>query len=88
MGKKNLYGLLKIDYGKIHVEHHYSFIKRKVFAEEYIGKNINNYKYMCFNGEPKFLYINKKVDKKEYQTFFDITLSFIIMPLSLHTKKK
>ena len=72
LAKKKLNGWLKIDYGKNNAEHHYSFIKRKVFAEEYIGKNINNYKFMCYNGEPKFIYINKKVDKREYQTFFDI----------------
>ena len=70
--KKQLYNWLQIDYSKIHCEYHYSFIRRKVFAEEYIGKILNNYKFMCYNGEPKFLYINKKVNGREYQTFFDI----------------
>ena len=70
--KKQLNDWLKIDYGQVHCEHHYSFIERKVFAEEYIGKNLNNYKFMCYNGEPKFIYINNKINNREYQTFFDI----------------
>ena len=42
---------LKIDYGKIGAEYHYSFIKRKVFAEEYIGANLNNYKFFCYDSK-------------------------------------
>ncbi len=70
--KKQLHDWLQIDYGKIGLEYHYSLIKRKVFAEEYIGKHLNNYKFLCFNGEPKFVFIYKKVDGIEYRTFFDI----------------
>ena len=39
--KSTLSKWLKIDYGKRGAEFHYSFIKRKAFAEEYIGKNLN-----------------------------------------------
>ena len=70
--KNKLYDWLQVDFGKVHCEHHYSYIERKAFAEENIGKDINNYKFMCYNGEPKFIYINKKINKREYQTFFDI----------------
>ena len=70
--KQKLYDWLQIDYGKINCEFHYSFIKRKVFAEEYIGKHLNNYKFLCYNGVPKYVFIYKKVDGIEYRTFFDI----------------
>ena len=71
--KQQLKKWLKIDYSDVWGEFHYSFIKRKVFAEEYIGKQLNNYKFMCYHGIPRFLYIAKKEDKEHrYRTFFDI----------------
>ena len=70
--KQQLYDWLQIDYGKNNAEFHYSFVKRKVFAEEYIGKQLNNYKFLCYNGEPKFVLLYKKVDGIEYRTFLDI----------------
>ena len=63
---------LEIDYGNIHKEMHYSFIKRKVFAEEYIGKDLNNYKFFCCNGIPRYVYIHQEIDNKKYRTFFDM----------------
>lgn len=42
-------------------ESHYHWIERKVFVEEFIeveGQNdIPDYKFLCFNGEPKFMQI-------------------------------
>ena len=70
--KQQLYDWLQIDYGKNNAEFHYSFVKRKVFAEEYIGKQLNNYKFLCYNREPKFVLLYKKVDGIEYRTFLDI----------------
>jgi len=37
-------------------EYQYKSIKPLVFAEEYLGANIIDYKFYCFNGFPKFLY--------------------------------
>ena len=70
--KSTLSKWLQIDYGKKGSEFHYSFIKRKVFAEEYIGKNLNNYKFLCYDGVPRTVFIYKKADGKEYRTFFDM----------------
>ena len=72
LAKKKLSNWLSIDYGKNGAEFHYSFINRKVFAEEYIGKYLNNYKFLCYQGIPKFIFIYKKVEGKEYRTFFDM----------------
>ena len=41
--KKLLKDWIKIDYGKIVAEFHYSLIKRKIFVEEFIGNNLKNY---------------------------------------------
>ena len=86
---------MKIDYGKIGAEYHYSFIKRKVFAEEYIGKNLNNYKFFCYHSKPIFIYLSKKVGKNKYRTFFDMNwnrLDFDCItrsdPINNYTKPK
>ena len=70
--KNTLSHWLQIDFSKKSTEFHYSFIKRKAFAEEYIGNNLNNYKFFCYNGIPRFIYILKKVEGKSYNTYFDI----------------
>jgi len=51
---------LTIDYGKQRAEFHYSFIKRRIFAEEYLGENPLNYRLFCYNDEPKYLYTSIK----------------------------
>ena len=70
--KKKLSNWLKVDYGNISGEFHYRFIKRKIFAEEYIGKALNNYKFFCYHSIPKFVYLSKKIKKRKYRTFFDM----------------
>ena len=70
--KRSLANWLQIDFGEKKTEFHYSFIKRKAFAEEYIGNNLSNYKILCFHGTPRFLYLTKKYGKKEYLTYFDM----------------
>jgi hypothetical protein len=69
--KKKLNHWLNIDYGELGTEFHYSFIKRKIFVEEYIGSMPINYKFLCYNGEPKYLYA---AIKNEYRNanFFDM----------------
>ena len=56
---KKLKGWLKEDFGAFNVEKHYSRIKpRKIICEEYLGDSITDYKFFCFNGEPKFIYVS------------------------------
>ena len=54
--KQKINHWLTIDYGEKNAEFHYSFIKRKIFVEQYFGSNPVNYKFLCYNGEPKYLY--------------------------------
>lgn len=59
---------LSIDFGMVQFEPHYSNIKRKIIAEKFMtdGKNfdLTDYKFWCFNGEPKYccFYTNRSVD--------------------------
>ena len=70
--KKNLHDWLQYDYGANTGQFHYSFIKRKAFAEEYIGSSLNNYKFMCYNSVPIFVYLSKKFNNRKYRTFYDM----------------
>ena len=50
---------IKINYGLFGFEYQYLKVKRKIFAEKYLSDNINDYKVYCFNGEPKFIRVQK-----------------------------
>ena len=58
-------------------EFHYSFIKRKIFLEEYIGDNLKNYKFLCYNGQPKYVYVSLVVGNNKYRNFYDMNWNFL-----------
>ena len=93
--KMNLSNWMKINYGKQTAEYHYMFIKRKIFAEEFIGDSLNNYKFFCYNSKPIFIYLSKKIGHNKYRTFFDMNwnkLDFDCItekdPINNYTKPK
>ena len=59
------------------MEFHYSFIKRKIFAEEFIGDDLKNYKFMCYNGKPKYVYLSITEKNKKYRNFYDMEWNFL-----------
>lgn len=63
---------LKEDFGAFNIEKHYSKIKpRMITCEEYLGDCITDYKFFCFNGEPKFMYVsNDLVHDRQAQIGF------------------
>ena len=65
------------DFGEKNAEFHYSFIKHKIFAEEYIGKNLKNYKFLCYNGKPKYIYLSIKEGEQKYRNFYDMNWNFM-----------
>lgn len=48
---------LKLDYGKFSFESFYSNIPRKIIAEKYLADNIKDYRFHCFNGEQKNIFV-------------------------------
>lgn len=50
------------DFSKLYEEWGYKNIPRRIIAEKYMkegdGIGITDYKFFCFNGEPKFLYVS------------------------------
>lgn len=53
----------------------YKSIKPRILAEKYMvdesGTELKDYKFFCFNGEPKFLFIAKDRGLENHQTKFD-----------------
>lgn len=73
--KKQLKKWLKEDFGAFNIEIHYSKIKpHKIICEEYLGENITDYKFFCFNGEPKFIYVSNDLvhDRQAQIGFFNL----------------
>jgi len=68
---------MNTDYGQIGYEHHYSLINKKILIEEYIGGTLKNYKFLCYNGKPKYVYVSIKEGEKKYRNFYDMNWNFI-----------
>ena len=61
------------DFGEFNTELHYSQIKnRKIICEEFLGDCITDYKFFCFNGEPKYIYVSRDLihDRQAQIGFF------------------
>ena len=65
--KLQLNNWMKINYGLINSEYVYINIKKKIFAEKYLGDDINVYKIDCYNGNPKFIRAYKHLPNKGYK---------------------
>jgi len=66
--KKLLNQWKNINYGLVGFEYQYLNIKRKLFAEKYLCDDAKDYKIYCFNGEPKFI----RVQKNSFDNSFKI----------------
>ena len=72
---KQLLKWLHEDFGSFNVEPHYSKIRqKKIICEEYLGENIIDYKFFCFNGVPRFLYVSSNLihDRQAKIGFFNL----------------
>ena len=70
---KQLNKWLKEDFGAFNAEPHYSPIKGRIICEKYLGGDMTDYKFFCFNGKIEFMYIVKRAaDKRNtlYTTCF------------------
>ena len=59
--RNKLDGWLNLNYGFRNFEFQYININKKIFAEQFLLDNINDYKVYCFNGEPKFIRVQRKL---------------------------
>lgn len=54
--KMRLNKAIHMDLYKLTREWPYKNVKPKIFAEEYLGSNLQDYRVYCFNGQPKLIY--------------------------------
>jgi len=55
---RRIHKWMKEDFGSFNIEPHYSKIEPHITCEEYLGDCIVDYKFFCFNGEPKYIYVS------------------------------
>ena len=58
---------MKVNYGLANSEYVYINVKKKIFAEKYLGEDIKIYKIDCYNGNPKFIRAYKHLADKNYK---------------------
>lgn len=51
------------DFSKVTCEPHYAKIPRRILCERFLGTEIANYKFFCFDGMPRFFYVSRNVDE-------------------------
>lgn len=59
---------------------HYSNIEHKIIAEEYLENNnhdLYDYKFLCFNGEPKYIWVDTQRFTKHARDFFDLDWNYL-----------
>lgn len=70
--KRKLSRSLRRNYYRTTREYQYRDIKPRIIAEEFLGENLTDYKFFCFNGEPKFMYIEEETGESREQAIFDM----------------
>ena len=61
--KQKLKYWININYGLLQNEFQYLFVKRRIFAAPYLCDKIIDYEFYCFNGNPKFLRVQKTLNE-------------------------
>jgi len=71
--RKKINRCLKHNYYYFGREWPYKNIKPRIIIEEYMGENLNDYKIMCFNGEPYYSFVctDRNSSQGLHVTFFD-----------------
>ncbi len=64
----------RTDFGTRFCEFHYSKIPPKIIAEEMIGngEDLLDYKFQCFNGEPKFCFVDSGRTTNHQRNVYDL----------------
>lgn len=68
---KKLESCIERDYYSIDREWVYKGLKRRIIVEEYLGENLPDYKFFCFNGRPEFMYVASDRAKGQENLTFD-----------------
>lgn len=79
--KKKLSKALRTDYYYIGREYNYHNIERKIIAEQYLSNEsdggLTDYKFFCFDGEPKFIQIDTGRFSDHIRNFYTMEWEYI-----------
>lgn len=53
---------MDMDWGLMSAEPHYSGIKRQIICEQMVDGPLSDFKFYCFNGEPRYFYVSVGLD--------------------------
>ena len=70
--KNKLQIWMNTNYGLINFEYQYMNVNKKIFAEKYLGDNIEDYKINCYNGEPHHIRVKKHTNDKNVNNFYNV----------------
>ena len=82
---------MREDFWKIYCEPQYKDIERRIIVEEYLGNDIQTYKFYCFNGKPMVLYISSNGENGEkdlYLDYYDMEWNWLPISLEGHEHAK
>lgn len=82
--RKSLNHSIKLNYYSICREWPYKNVKPRIIAEPLITDGNNfllDYKFFCFNGEPKFMYISSDLETAPKTDFYDMNFEKINMKM-------
>lgn len=88
---KQLNTWMEEDFWKIYCEPQYKDIKRYIIVEEFLGDDIQTYKFYCFNGRPRVLYISANGENGEkdlYLDYYDMQWNWLPISLEGHEHAK
>ena len=81
MAKRTLNHSLNHNYYLQHREWPYKHVPRKIIAEQYLedidGGSLKDYKFFCFDGEPKFMFIASDRGKDTRFDFYDMDFNHL-----------
>ena len=76
---------LKRNFAYMGYELHYKEIKPKIIIEKYMGDNINDYKFLCFDGKPYYCWIDIDRFRDHKKNVYD--LDWNIQPFEMSYKR-
>lgn len=88
--RKLLRQWMKEAYWKEFAELQYKYVKKKIIAEEYLGDDLQTYKFYCFHGEPKVLYVSENGEhgeKDKYLNYYSMDWEMLPYCLEGHVRK-
>ncbi len=84
---KKLNKWLKVDYYKIKKEPQYKYVNRKIIIEKYVANKegkLLDYKFFCFNGEPKIVEVDFERFENHKMNFYDMNWNLLDLKKGKH----